>query len=218
MRRILILLAGTIFVLGLSALGYGAKGWQDAHQSAQTLQTRADHLIAQNRGGGSLSQDRLALLLRIQDPNFYNHNGVDFKTPGAGITTLTQSLSKRLAFEKFKPGLGKIRQTGYALALNNVLTKDQQIALFLETAEMGRSEQGWVTGFHNASDVFFNASPNSITTEQFIRLIAVLIAPGQYVLEGTDIALDERARRITRLSKDECSPTSLTDVWLDGCK
>lgn len=31
-------------------------------------------------------------LLAIEDPAFYRHHGVDLKTPGAGLTTITQSL------------------------------------------------------------------------------------------------------------------------------
>lgn len=218
MRRIFILLTVATFFLCLGALSYGVKGWLDASQSAETLQARADYLIDQNLGGESLGAEKLALLLRVQDPDFYNHNGIDLKTPGAGITTLTQSLSKRLAFKKFTPGIGKIRQTGYALALDNVLTKEQQIALFLETVEMGRSEGGWITGFHKASETFFKMPVSDLSKEQFIRLVAVLIAPGKYTLGGADTALDERARRIMRLSKNECSLVTLTDVWLDSCK
>ena len=28
----------------------------------------------------------LGMLLVVEDPNFYNHNGMDLRTPGAGIT------------------------------------------------------------------------------------------------------------------------------------
>lgn len=41
-----------------------------------------------------LSAEQLDALLKIQDPNFYKHQGVDFETPGTGITTISQGLVK----------------------------------------------------------------------------------------------------------------------------
>lgn len=41
-----------------------------------------------------LSAWQLDALLKIEDPAFYRHKGVDLKTPGAGLTTITQSLVK----------------------------------------------------------------------------------------------------------------------------
>jgi hypothetical protein len=38
----------------------------------------------------------LEMLLAVEDPNFYHHNGMDLQTPGAGITTITQNLVKRI--------------------------------------------------------------------------------------------------------------------------
>lgn len=75
----------------------------------------------------------------MEDPGFAEHDGVDFSTPGAGLTTITQSAAKRLAFETFRPGIGKIRQTGYAMGLESRLSKDQILALWLDTLEMGRA-------------------------------------------------------------------------------
>ena len=199
-------------------IGYGGKGFYDAYTMADTLKKRADSIIAAGRGPQSLQPERLRALLMVQDPGFYGHNGVDFSTPGAGMTTLTQSLAKRLAFEKFVPGVAKIRQTGFALGLDRKLSKDQQIALFLDTAEMGRSRQGWVTGFHKASNVFFGAPPNQINQEQFYALVAVLIAPSALKLSRPDGKLLERIRRISRLVAGNCFPNNWRDVWLEGCR
>ena len=40
-----------------------------------------------------LTPRQLDILLKVEDPNFFNHHGVDFTTPGAGITTITQGLA-----------------------------------------------------------------------------------------------------------------------------
>ena len=59
----------------------------------------------------NVPSNRVEMMLKIQDPNFYIHKGIDFSTPGAGLTTLTQALAKFLYFENFKPGFLKIEQT-----------------------------------------------------------------------------------------------------------
>ena len=212
-------ITGAVLMLTIVALfGYGAKGYYDAVQRGEELRARADELIASGKGPDSLGKERLRILLLVQDPGFYQHNGVDFSTPGAGLTTLAQSVSKRLAFDHFKPGIGKIRQTGFALGLNQVLGKKQLIALFLETVEMGKSNSGWVTGFHKASEVFFGKTVNEIADEEFYSLVAVLIAPGKLKLAKPDNSLETRVQRIAKLARGDCKPTSLTDVWLKGCK
>lgn len=57
-----------------------------------------------------LDRRQLSILLAMEDPGFYTHKGVDLKTPGAGLTTITQVLVKKLYFKEFKPGLRKIKQ------------------------------------------------------------------------------------------------------------
>jgi membrane carboxypeptidase/penicillin-binding protein len=38
----------------------------------------------------------LDMTLTVEDPSFYQHNGIDLSTPGAGITTITQGMVKYL--------------------------------------------------------------------------------------------------------------------------
>jgi hypothetical protein len=58
-----------------------------------------------------LSSRQLEILLKVEDPSFYTHHGVDFTTPGAGWTTITQALAKRFYFDDFQQGLMKVKQT-----------------------------------------------------------------------------------------------------------
>ena len=54
------------------------------------------------------------MLLRVDDPRFYHHPGVDMMTPGGGLTTITQGLVKAYFFNGFRPGflrINKIRQS-----------------------------------------------------------------------------------------------------------
>lgn len=213
-RSLLLLLLLGVCVLSL----YGAKGYWDGRRDAGDLAARADALIANGQGAETmLGSQRLAWLIAVQDPGFFSHRGVDLRSPGAGITTITQSLAKRVAFEEFQPGLPKLRQTMYALALEQRLNKAQILALWLDTVEMGRGPDGWMTGFTNASEAIFGAPPSEIRDAEYLQMLAVLIAPGRLQLLSPSSELDQRVGRIERLLDGQCQADGLRDVWLDGC-
>ncbi|HPQ96674.1 MAG: transglycosylase domain-containing protein [Thiothrix sp.] len=218
MSRILKYAALILGAVLLALLGYGAGGYFDAMRDAERLRVEADTLIAEGYGGDNLGPDHLTQLLRVQDPAFFTHSGVDFTTPGAGATTISQSASKRLAFTQFRPGIGKIRQTGYALGLEQHLSKAQILALWLDSVEMGRGPDGWMTGFYVASKAVYGRLPAALSEIEFLKLTAVLIAPATFDLQGSDPALDERVRRIRDLLTGQCAPASHADVWLEGCR
>lgn len=217
LRAIVLSAIAALLVLVAGLALYGASGWLDAERDAQMLRGRAAAIEAEGRGVSALRSDQVAGLLRLEDPAFRAHHGVDFTTPGAGATTLTQSLAKRVAFKRFQPGLGKLRQTTYALSLERRLTKDEILALWLDTASMGKGEAGWVTGFHAAAQAFFGKPTRELTPDEFHTLLAVGIAPGRLNPLRPSPELNARVRRIERLLSGICAPKGHHDVWLEGC-
>ena len=217
MTKLLKIVAGVLVVALLAAFLYGANGYVDALDASEELAARADRLIAENRGASGLGPERMEQLLQVQDPGFWIHAGIDLMTPGAGITTVTQSLAKRVGFEDFRPGLRKIRQSGYALGLERRLSKRQIIALFLDTVEMGRGPNGWMTGFYDAGEAVFGRSVARLDDRKFLSLVAVMISPARFDLRLNDPALAERVGRIERLISGRCTPNGLSDVWLEDC-
>ena len=215
LRRLFLLVYLVLVGLGL----YGALGYRDARAGGDDFRARADALIAAGQGAEALGADRVAMLLAVEDPTFFVHSGIDLTTPGAGATTITQSLSKRLGFDAFRPGIGKIRQTGFAFGLERELTKPQILALALETFEMGRFARDdiWITGFLAASEAAYGAPPSDVTEAQFLRLIAVLVSPGTLTGPGGTDQLDNRVQRISALLSGACAPRDHGDVWLEGC-
>jgi len=218
MKRLVKFAAAILLMWLVALLLYGAKGYTDAVRAGPSLAKRADRLIAAGHGAAGLGPGRIEILLEVEDPGFWRHGGIDMSTPGAGRTSITQSLSKRLGFDRFRPGLRKIRQSGYALGLERGLSKPQILALFLDTAEMGPGRNGrWVKGFYTASLDHFGRLPAALEQKQFLALLAVMVAPREFSLGRPDPALDERVARIERLIAHQCRPNGHNDVRLEGC-
>jgi len=214
MKKIILL---SLLVPLFGAALYGADGWIDAERDSIHLSKRADTLLAQEKSGMALGPERLEWFLTVEDPNYFLHNGIDLTTAGAGLSTITQSLSKRFAFKKWQPGIKKIRQSTYAMSLERNLTKDQILALFLDTAGMGRGPDGWMTGFYLASETIYNATPAQISDKQFLSLVAVLIAPGRLTIASPNAELEQRVSRLFRLVEGQCAPINIRDVWFENC-
>ena len=97
------------------------------------------------------------ILLKIEDPAFYEHEGLDFKSLGQGMTTLSQALVKRLYFEKFKPGFAKIEQSLIArFVLHKHFSKDEQLRLFLNLGYFGTLAGEEIIGFSQAAKVYYD--------------------------------------------------------------
>lgn len=206
-----------LFALVVGLLAYGAGGRSDALSDSVSLARKANWLIAHDRGGDDLGPGRAAILLAVEDPNFLLHEGDDFGARPGGSTTLTQALAQRLAFERYRPGIAEIRRAGYVRGLEQRLTKAQILALWLETVEMGRSRVGGLRGLFTASRVVYGRPPSELTNAEFLRLVAVVIAPARFHLEGPGPALDERVERIERLISGHRRAASGSDLELQEC-
>jgi len=155
-------------------------------------------------------------LLRVEDPSFRTHRGVDFDTPGQGMTTITQALVKRLYFDNFAPGFAKIEQSLIArFVLNSAITKDEQLDLFLSLAYFGNENGEPVIGFRDAAMTYYGRALGELDRRQFLTLVAMLPAPNN-LKPGTP-ENTERLGRIERMLNDECAPANWRDVWLEAC-
>lgn len=157
-----------------------------------------------------LSPRQVEILLKVEDPRFFEHNGVDLSTPGAGITTITQALVKHLYFEKFSPGIAKVKQTAIArFALDPLMDKDDQLRLFINTAYLGPD----AIGFARASEAFFGKPFSQLNEDQYIALVAMLIAPAIFDVRRYPERNRERVERIKRVVNGEYVPRGLFDVF-----
>ncbi|HEX6803858.1 MAG TPA: biosynthetic peptidoglycan transglycosylase [Terriglobales bacterium] len=167
------------------------------------------------------SGSRLEWLLKVQDPDFYHHPGFDWWTRGAGYTTMTQGLVKRLFYPSgFKRGFlrwRKLQQTIIAVAFNSRVSKDEQLRLFVNLAYMGERNGRPVVGFSQAAQEYFGKNFQALTDEEYLSLVAVLVSPERYSPTTHLAANRERVTRIHRLIAGTCKPNGLTDVEYVGC-
>ena len=161
---------------------------------------------------------RIRELLRVEDPSFFEHPGVDFGTPGQGWTTITQGVVKRFFPGPLAGVWGKSRQSLFALALDRHLTKEQQLRVFMEVAHFGTSGDREVVGFEEASRVYYGKSVQDLSRREFLGLVAMLVGPNEFNPEIRSDRHRERLARIEALLGGSCTPLSWEDVYLDGCK
>ena len=159
------------------------------------------------------------ILLIVEDPHFYIHKGVDLTTPGAGLTTISQGLVKIFYFENFTPGIKKIRQTWIArFVFDPLVSKKQQLQLFINYAYLGNTNGKPIMGFEQASLVYYKKRFADLCIDEFLSLVAMLLNPNQYNIITNHEKNQERVRRIKKLISMKCHPIDLMDSELNCCK
>ena len=205
-------------VAAVLILYLGYLGWRIADER-RDVAGKVGRVIAQaDPAELSLPRDRVDALLRVEDPTFRTNKGIDLSTPGAGMTTLSQGLGKRLFFAGFEPGFAKLELMALTrFALFPIVAKDKVLNAFLATAYLGTDRGRAVTGFADGARVWFGKPLNSLSDREFLSLVAMLPAPDRLKPGRDDGARAERVTRIERLLAGRCRPTGLRDVYLEGC-
>lgn len=165
-------------------------------------------------GSGELTERQRKILIKVQDPGFYNHHGIDLSTPGAGLTTITQAIVKKLYFEKFTPGIAKIKQSIIArFVVDGLISKEEQLTLFLNSMYFGNVANRPLTGIAEAAEAYYQKSVNNLTDDQYISLIAILVMPGTFHILDHPEWNKDRANRIKALMGGKYTPKGLMDQF-----
>lgn len=173
--KILKLIIGLIAITSI----YYAYVVFDARASTVSKVTAAKSQLEEALSKSDLSDRQLKELLAIQDPRFYSHKGTDFL--GKRVTTITQSLVKFLYFERFTPGIAKIKQSLIArFALDPLISKDEQLELFLDLTYFGHVDGAEVRGFGQAAKMYFGKSFKDLSDEEYLKILAMLSGPNLY--------------------------------------
>jgi penicillin-binding protein 1A len=171
----------------------------------------------------NLSPDLVNTLIYSEDHRFFNHGGMDFIaylrvlkglltfSPAGGGSTITQQLAKNLYTQNPDLGLdGSIGRLGkypkriiqktkewiISFYLEKNFTKQEIIALYLNTAEFGSNAYG----IQVAAETYFSKSPDSLNVQESAVLVGMLQAITRFnPVFNPDNSLAKRNEVLTKL-------------------
>lgn len=224
MKKILKWVALIFAVILISITGYYVQALIKARNYAENT-IAADLFLSQWREfkgpthefeitAGDLTPRQLTILIMVQDPGFYNHNGVDLSTPGAGLTTITQAIVKKLFFKDFKPGVSKIRQTLIArFVADSLMSKEDQITIFINSMYFGTVDGRPAIGLEAAANAYYGRPVRMLNEDQYISLIAMIVMPSTFHIIDHPEWNRERVNRIKDLVAGRYQPKGLMDQF-----
>lgn len=136
-----------------------------------------------------ISPNIVQALIATEDERFYEHSGIDgFGLARAvarlgrdgGASTITQQLAKNLFTDysrnPVKRIIQKLKESIIAIKLERNFTKDEIIALYLNTVPFSDN----VFGIRNASKTFFQKDADAVNVEEAAVLVGMFKAPTLY--------------------------------------
>ncbi len=128
-----------------------------------------------------------AAFISAEDRNFYDHQGFDPMAMGAalrdavvtrgetlrGASTITQQVMKNFLLSGDRTGERKIREIILAWRVEQVLSKDQILELYLNEIFLGQNSYGVAA----AAQSYFNATLDELDLHQMAYLAALPVAP-----------------------------------------
>lgn len=155
-------------------------------------------------------------IVAIEDHNFYNHNGVVLRSTiraviqtllsraglsnegTAGGSTITQQVVKNTLLNSQQIISRKVKEWILAYKIENQLTKDQILEIYLNEAPYG----GTVYGIQEASIMFFGKPASDLTLGESAYLAAIPNLPTFYSPYGPNKdLLDQRQRTVLQEMK-----------------
>lgn len=204
--------------------------WLWANSAAPDLLEKMHH----NSPVAMLDPQHTAALIKIEDPSFYDHRGLDISN-GQGLTTVTSSVATLVFLGDHQLGGAKGRlQSVYrgifnccrridlgrdvmALVLNSKLSKQDQLNIFLTSAYLGSSDGRAVIGFEQAAVAYYGKALFELTEDEFLGIVAMLLAPNHYHPERYPENHTQRLNRVRAVVSGQCEPSGWLDLTYDHC-
>ena len=128
-------------------------------------------------------------VLASEDDNFYNHSGIDFfglvratlanmRAGGAsqGASTITMQVARNFFLSFEKTYTRKIKEILLAIKLEQILTKDEILSLYLNKIFLGHRSYG----FGAAAEVYYGKPLEELNVAQFAMLAGLPKAPSSF--------------------------------------
>jgi monofunctional biosynthetic peptidoglycan transglycosylase len=157
---------------------------------------------------GKISRYLRAAVIYAEDARFYTHEGVDWDAieqafernwseggMTVGGSTITQQLAKNLYLSPSRNPIRKLRELLIAYSLEDDLTKQRILELYLNVAEWGDG----IFGAEAAAKHWFGHSSQSLSPSEAARLAIALPNPFKRAPDVHDATLTKKAVRIIRL-------------------
>jgi penicillin-binding protein 1A len=141
-----------------------------------------------------LNRSLVEALISTEDARFYDHSGIDLRalfrvlvrtviggdSDSGGGSTLTQQLAKNMFpredLSRFEVVFRKIKEWIIASKLERNYTKDEILAMYLNTVDFGNQ----AFGIKSASRIYFDTTPDSLAIEESALLVGILKGPSFY--------------------------------------
>ena len=181
-----------------------------------------------------LSERQTAVLLRVEDPSFFEHHGLSIGS-GQGLATISSAVARDVFLGTGQlDGVRGALQSVYkkvfacckridlgrdmmALVLNARLSKPEQLARYTGNVYMGTHQGRQVRGLAQAAQSYLGKPLDAATEQEFVSLVAMIKAPNQFHPVRDPTALAERSRRIEALLSGTCKPGGWFDTAFDSC-
>jgi hypothetical protein len=173
---------------------------------------------------GSISRFMEVAVLTTEDGGFHRHHGFDHEAIKnsirenlrtrrfvRGASTISMQLAKNLYLDRKKSLSRKLQEAVLTMYLEQALTKEQIMELYLNVVEFGPM----VYGIGSASRHYFNASASQLSLGQALYLSSILPSPKvQYFVAGGAVS-PRRMEYLKRLMKLAHDRKRIDDVELE---
>ena len=159
----------------------------------------------------NISEYVINAVIAVEDHRFYEHKGIDLISTTKAIFTnirqkdiitggssITQQLAKNMYFSQEKQFSRKFAEIFVVSYLEEYLTKDEILELYLNTIYYGNGYYG----IGEASIGYFNKKPNELTISEASILAGLPNAPSAYSLtEHKDLAIKRQKQVLEAMAK-----------------
>ena len=189
-KRLIIFIFVIFFILVTLIFFKGYKLYLDALKST-TLEEKISTIKADNNYVfiNDLPEHYKNAVIAVEDRRFYSHGAIDFISIGRAIvtnikqkdlveggSTITQQVAKNIFFTQKQEATRKIAEIFMAFYLEEHLSKDEILELYVNTCYFG---DGYY-GIKEASEGYFHKSPINMTLDECTLIAGIPNAPSIY--------------------------------------